>query len=73
VERPTLGLDALRRAAAGPVPVLAQGGISAGNAADCLRAGAAGVAVTGAILLAGDVGSATRALREALGPHRAFS
>lgn len=65
-ERPALGLEALRAAAAGAVPVLAQGGISATNAADCLRAGAAGVAVTGAILKAGDVAAATRALREAL-------
>src|SRR4029453_17763420 len=69
-ERPALGLDALRAAATGAVPVLAQGGISAGNAAECLRAGAAGVAVTGAILLAGAVAAATKALREALDAGR---
>jgi thiamine-phosphate diphosphorylase len=69
-ERPALGLDALRRAAAGPVPLLAQGGISASRAAACLRAGAAGVAVTGAILLAPDPGAAARALREALDQGR---
>jgi thiamine-phosphate pyrophosphorylase len=65
-ERPALGLDALRRACAGPLPVLAQGGISAANAAACLRAGAAGVAVTGAILLADEPDAAARALRAAL-------
>ena len=43
---------ALRAACAAPLPVLAQGGIDASNAADCIRAGAAGVAVTGAILAA---------------------
>jgi thiamine monophosphate synthase len=46
--------------------VLAQGGITAENAGDAVRAGAIGVAVTGAILLATDVGSATHALRAAL-------
>jgi thiamine-phosphate pyrophosphorylase len=66
-ERPALGLDALRRACAGALPVLAQGGITEGNAAACRAAGAAGVAVTGAILLAPDPGAAARALRAALG------
>jgi thiamine-phosphate pyrophosphorylase len=69
-ERPALGLDALRRACAGPYPVLAQGGITEGNAAACREAGAAGVAVTGAILLAPDPGEAARALRAALAVPR---
>lgn len=64
--RPPLGLDALQAAAAGGVPVLAQGGIAADNAGDALRAGAAGVAVTGAILLRDDPGAAAACLRRAL-------
>ena len=65
-DRVPLGLDALRRACAAPLPVLAQGGVTAANAGACLRAGAAGVAVTGEILLASDPAAATRALRAAL-------
>ena len=43
---PAIGVDGLREiCAAVPVPVVAIGGIDAGNAADCIRAGAAGVAV----------------------------
>lgn len=43
---PGQGLQALRRAcqAAGSVPVFALGGVTAANAADCIEAGAAGVA-----------------------------
>jgi len=64
--RPALGLDAIAAASRSGVPVLAQGGISAGNAAEVCRAGAAGVAVTGAILLAENIANATHALRVAL-------
>jgi thiamine-phosphate pyrophosphorylase len=64
-ERAPLGLAPLRDCA-GALPVLAQGGIEPGNAADAIRAGAAGVAVTGAILAAVDPGDAARALRQAL-------
>jgi thiamine-phosphate pyrophosphorylase len=43
---PALGLEELARiAVAVTVPVIAIGGIDASNAADCIRAGAAGVAV----------------------------
>ena len=43
---PPIGLDGLREiCAAVSTPVVAIGGIDAGNAADCVRAGAAGVAV----------------------------
>jgi thiamine-phosphate diphosphorylase len=63
--RPALGLGALR-AAAGARPVLAQGGVEASNAGACLEAGAAGIAVTGAVLMAEDPGAAAAALRAAL-------
>jgi thiamine-phosphate pyrophosphorylase len=43
---PAIGLDGLRQiCAAVAVPVVAIGGIDASNAGDCIRAGAAGVAV----------------------------
>lgn len=64
--RPPLGLAALTEAARSGLPVLAQGGIDASNAAAACRAGAAGVAVTGAILMSDDPGAAAAALRRAL-------
>jgi thiamine-phosphate pyrophosphorylase len=63
--RPPLGLAELGRAAGG-VPVLAQGGIEAERAGAAVAAGAAGVAVTGAILLADDPERAAAELRSAL-------
>jgi thiamine-phosphate pyrophosphorylase len=64
--RPPLGLDVLAAArTAGPV-VLAQGGLDPEHAGAALAAGAAGVAVTGAILGAPDPARAARALRAAL-------
>jgi thiamine-phosphate pyrophosphorylase len=43
---PAIGLDGLREiCAAVSIPVVAIGGIDSSNAADCIRAGAAGVAV----------------------------
>jgi len=61
------GVSALAGAvAAAPVPVLAIGGIDAGEIADVRTAGAAGVAVIRAILGAVDAARATRALLAAL-------
>lgn len=60
---PALGLDGLRAiCAAARVPVIAIGGVDASNAADCIRAGAAGVA---AIRAATDPG-VRRAVDDAL-------
>ena len=56
------GLDAC--AAASQRPVVAIGGIGLGNAADCIAAGADGVAVVAAIAGAADPEDAARALRE---------
>lgn len=64
--RPPLGLAALTEAAGRCPLLIAQGGIDASNAGACLRAGAAGVAVTGAILGAADPARAAASLRTAL-------
>lgn len=64
--RPPLGIAALAAAAGGNLPLIAQGGIDATNARACLRGGAAGVAVTGAILAAADPGAAAAAIRREL-------
>jgi len=66
VSRASLGLAAIEAATRGQVPVIAQGGVEASNAAAIRAAGAAGVAVTGSILMADDVAAATSALRHAL-------
>lgn len=64
--RPSLGLETLTNASVHGIPVLAQGGIAQENSGDVIRAGAAGVCVTGALLQASDPEHATRALRAAL-------
>ena len=67
-ERPALGTFALAEASrgAGPCRLLAQGGIDGGSAEAALRAGAHGVAVTGAVLGASDPGAAAAGLRATL-------
>lgn len=62
-----LGLDAVRAVCAElAVPVIAIGGVTAGNAASLIQAGAAGVAVIGAIFDAPDARVAASALRRAI-------
>lgn len=65
-QRPALGLGPLAEACESGLPILAQGGVSSSRCQDALSAGAAGVAVTGDLLLAHDPVAATRALRAAL-------
>jgi thiamine-phosphate pyrophosphorylase len=62
------GLVRLREAAllASPRPLIAIGGVDSGNAADLIRAGAAGVAVISAVAAADEPEAATRALVDAL-------
>jgi thiamine-phosphate diphosphorylase len=62
------GVGALAEAArlAAPRPLIAIGGVDLARAADCVRAGAAGVAVISAVAAAGDPEAATRALVAAL-------
>lgn len=57
------GFAALARLAPPATPVIGIGGITAGNAAALLRAGAAGVAVIGAVFGVPDPEQAARALR----------
>jgi thiamine-phosphate diphosphorylase len=56
---PPLGVAALRAA---PLPVYALGGVDATNARECLAAGAAGVAVMGAVMRSEDPASAVAEL-----------
>jgi thiamine-phosphate pyrophosphorylase len=58
---PALGLDALAAAAAtAPGPLIALAGITPDNAAQCLAAGASGIAVMGEIMRAADPEAAVR-------------
>jgi thiamine-phosphate pyrophosphorylase len=64
---PALGLDGLERAVADAPPVaLALGGVDAARVAGCLVAGAAGVAVMGAVMGSADPAAAVASLRQAL-------
>lgn len=69
-ERPALGLERLRAAAALAAGrgwrLLAQGGLDAARAGEAVAAGAAGIAVTGIIDRASDPIASTQALRRAL-------
>jgi thiamine-phosphate pyrophosphorylase len=58
---PPLGLSALADV---PLPTWALGGINEENAPDCLRSGAAGVAVMGAVLRAPDPAGAVAKIQE---------
>jgi thiamine-phosphate diphosphorylase len=65
---PALGLAGLRRLVAlTDVPVYALGGVDALGAAACLEAGAAGVAVMGAVMRAEDPAEVVRRLVEEVG------
>jgi thiamine-phosphate diphosphorylase len=64
--RPALGPGALAEACALGIPVLAQGGLDRERCSAAIGAGAAGVAVTGAILHAPDPAAAAAGLRAAL-------
>jgi len=60
---PAVGLDALAAAAPNaPGPIVALGGIAPDNAAQCLTAGARGIAVMGEIMRAADPEAAIRRL-----------
>ncbi len=66
---PALGLRGLAEIAKTvPIPVLALGGIDAGNAAQCRAAGAAGVAIMGAAMRTDDPEAMIREVIAALGP-----
>jgi thiamine-phosphate pyrophosphorylase len=66
---PALGLDGLAAAvAAAKGPVVALAGITPANAAACIKAGAAGIAVMGEIMRAADPETTVRALLRAMAP-----
>lgn len=67
--RPPLGPEALRRAAAFDLPLLAQGGVDAQRAALAIRCGAAGIAVTGPLSRAQDPTAVAAELRQGLDQH----
>jgi thiamine-phosphate pyrophosphorylase len=66
---PALGLERLEAfASMAAIPVIALGGIGVANAAACLRAGAAGIAVMGEVMAADDPAAAVRDLLAAIAP-----
>jgi thiamine-phosphate pyrophosphorylase len=65
---PPLGLDGLRAVSrASSVPVFAIGGITPDNTADCIAAGAHGVAAIGAIMESSNLPATLAAFKSALG------
>jgi thiamine-phosphate pyrophosphorylase len=64
---PALDVERIARAGACGLPILALGGVTQANAAKCIRAGAAGVAVMGEISGALDPRAETAALLNAIG------
>lgn len=64
--RPPLGIEALAEACRQGIPVIAQGGIDPQRCSAILRAGAAGVAITGTLLGAENPQKTAEALRAAL-------
>ncbi|MDD5557211.1 MAG: thiamine phosphate synthase [bacterium] len=71
-DAPVIGLDGLSRVCrATRLPVVAVGGIDRAGAAAALAAGAAGLAVAGAVLRAPDPAAAARGLLEEIGRCRA--
>lgn len=67
-----IGVDALARIArAVRIPVVGIGGITVGNAAQVVRAGAVGVAVISAVVAQPDIAAAARALRAQVDAARA--
>ena len=62
------GFSGVARLAPEGTPVIGIGGITATNASQIVRSGAAGVAVIGAVLSAREPESGARALRAALAP-----
>ncbi len=65
---PAQGLDALGKISASvTVPVFAVGGVTPENAADCIAAGAHGVAAIGAVMTAEDITEVVRRFEAALG------
>lgn len=64
---PVLGIERFSALCAlSPVPVLALAGINASNAAECMQAGASGIAVMGEVMRADDPGATVRGLLAAL-------
>lgn len=65
---PPQGLDTLAKVTASiTVPVFAIGGITPDNAADCIAAGAHGVAAVSAVMTAADIGDVIGRFRSAIG------
>jgi thiamine-phosphate pyrophosphorylase len=70
---PALGVDAIARAGACGLPILALGGVTKANVAGCLDAGASGVAVMGGISGAPDPRAKTAALLKAIAGSEALT